>query len=135
MKTASAPSHLGVRERWLTTGLLGMGLIAFAINASITSLTLPKLMTSLRVELYQIHWVLTAFGIARTVVTPMLGWLSGGFGPRALYLGCMGLFCVGVLGSALAWDWTSLLFFRVLTGIGGGLIQPLSMAIFYQISA
>lgn len=133
MKTASAPSHLGVRERWLTTGLLGMGLIAFAINASITSLTLPKLMTSLRVELYQIHWVLTAFGIARTVVTPMLGWLSGGFGPRALYLGCMGLFCVGVLGSALAWDWTSLLFFRVLTGIGGGLIQPLSMAIFYQI--
>ncbi len=129
----ATPSHLGFRERWLTVGLLGIGLIAFAINASVTSLILPKLMTSLRVELYQIHWVLTAFGIARTVTIPALGWLSGWFGPRTLYLTCLGIFSIGALGSALAWDWASLLLFRVLTGVGGGLIQPLTMAIFYQI--
>ncbi len=129
----ATPSHLGFRERWLTTGLLGIGLIAFAINASVTSLILPKLMTSLRVELYEIHWVLTAFGIARTVTIPALGWLSGWFGPRLLYLVCLSIFWVGTLGSVLAWDWASLMISRVLTGVGGGLIQPLTMAIFYQI--
>ena len=133
MEASAVPSHLGVRERWLTAGLLGIGLITFAISASVTTLILPKIMTSLRVELYQIHWVLTAFGIARTITIPTLGWLSGWLGPRNLYLLCMATFSVGSLGSALAWDWASLMFFRVLMGIGGGLLQPLSMAIFYQI--
>lgn len=130
---ADTPSYLGVRERWLTTGLLGIGLIVFAIEASVSNFSLPKIMTSLRVELYQIHWMLTAFGIARTVIIPTLGWLSGRFGPRQLYLMSLTIFCSGTLGSALAWDWGSLLMFRVLAGIGGGLIQPLTMAIFYQI--
>lgn len=133
MDKTTTTSHLGVRERWLTSGLLGIGLVAFAINASTTNLILPQLMTSLRVELYHIHWVVTAFGIARTVTVPALGWLSGRLGPRTLYLACLSTFCVGVLGSAVAWDWPSLIFFRILTGASGGLINPLSMAIFYQI--
>ncbi|WP_089937256.1 DHA2 family efflux MFS transporter permease subunit [Candidatus Entotheonella palauensis] len=133
MSESTTATYLGVRERWLTTGLLGIGLIVFAIEASVSSYTLPKIMTSLRVELYQIHWVLTAFGIARTVIIPMLGWLSGRIGPRLLYILCLGTFCLGSLGSSLAWDWGSLLLFRVLAGLAGGLIQPLTMAIFYQI--
>ncbi len=133
MSEPTTESHLGVRDRWLTTGLLGIGLIVFAIEASVSNYTLPKIMTSLRVELYQIHWVLTAFGIARTVIIPMLGWLSGRLGPRLLYILCLGTFCLGGLGSSLAWDWGSLLVFRVLAGLAGGLIQPLTMAIFYQI--
>ena len=64
---------------------------------------------------------------------PMLGWLSGRLGPRLLYILCLGTFCLGGLGSSLAWDWGSLLLFRVLAGMAGGLIQPLTMAIFYQI--
>lgn len=133
MDATATSSHLGVRERWLTAGLLGIGLVAFAINASTTNLILSKLMTSLRVELYHVHWVITAFGIARTITIPALGWLSGRLGPRTLYLVCLGTFWLGVLGSALAWDWASLIFFRIVTGAGGGLIPPLSMAIFYQI--
>ncbi len=54
-------------------------------------------------------------------------------GPRALYLLSLGGFTFGMLGASLAWDWTSLLFFRIITGACGGLIPPLSMVIFYQI--
>jgi EmrB/QacA subfamily drug resistance transporter len=125
--------HLSVRERWLTTALLGLGLLTFAIDASNTTLILPQIMTNLRVELYQIHWVLTAPGIARTVVIAATGWLTGWFGPRTLYLLCIGSMTAGSLGSIFAWDWPSLLFFRVLAGVGGGMIPQLSQAIFYQI--
>jgi len=129
----SAATHLSVRERWLTAGLLGIGLVTFAINGSMTNLILPKLMTSMRVELYHIHWVVTAFSIARTITIPALGWMGGRVGPRALYLWSLGGFTLGMLGSSLAWDWPSLLFFRIITGACGGLIPPLSMVIFYQI--
>jgi EmrB/QacA subfamily drug resistance transporter len=131
--TSTSSSPLSVHERWLTTALLGLGLITFAVDASNTTLILPQIMTSLRVEVYQIHWVLTAPGIARTVVIAAMGWLSGRLGPRTLYLLCIGSMTVGSLGSMLAWDWSSLIFFRVLAGVGGGMIPQLSQAIFYQI--
>ena len=57
---ASMSSYISVRERRLATALLGLGLITFAIDASNTTLILPQIMTSLRVELYQIHWILTS---------------------------------------------------------------------------
>jgi EmrB/QacA subfamily drug resistance transporter len=129
----SLSASLSVRERWLTTALLGLGLIAFAVDASNTQLILSQVMTNLRVELYQIHWLLTAPGIARTVVIPAMGWLSGWCGPRTLYLLCLGSMFIGSLGSMLAWDWPSLLVFRILAGIGGGMVPQLSQAIFYQI--
>jgi EmrB/QacA subfamily drug resistance transporter len=129
----SLSSQLSPRERVLTTALLGLGLITFAIDASNTTLILPQIMTSLRVEVFQIHWVLTAPGIVRTVMTASTGWLSGWFGPRTLYLICVGSMTVGSLGSMLAWDWPSLIFFRMLSGAGGGLIPQISQAIFYQI--
>jgi MFS transporter, DHA2 family, multidrug resistance protein len=130
---ASMSSQLSVRERQLTTALLGFGLITFAVEASNTTLILPQIMTSLHVELYQIHWIFTGPGIARTVVTAATGWLSGWFGPRTLYLLGIGGLTMGSLGSMLAWDWPSLLFFRVLAGTGGGMIPQISQAIFYQI--
>ena len=130
---ASTSLPISVRERWLTTALLGLGLITFAVDASNTTLILPQIMTNMRVELYQIHWVLTASGIARTVTIAATGWLTGRFGPRALYLLSIGAMTVGSLGSLLAWDWPSLIFFRMLSGAGGGMIPQLSQAIFYQI--
>ena len=129
----SLSASLSARERGLTTAILGLGLITFAIDASNTTLILPQIMTNLRVEVYQIHWVLTAPGIVRTVATAATGWLSGRFGPRTLYLLCIGCMTIGSLGSMLAWDWPSLIFFRMLSGAGGGLIPQLSQAIFYQI--
>ena len=134
METSTTTSlPLGSRERWLTTALLGLGLITFAVDASNTTLILPQIMTNLRVELYEIHWALTAPGIARTVMIAATGWLSGLYGPRTLYLLCYRQYDVGSLGSMLAWDWPSLIFFRILAGIGGGMIPQLSQAIFYQI--
>src|SRR5262245_44650353 len=87
--TTNTTSHIGARERWVTTDLLRLGLITFAIDASNTQLILPQIMTSMRVDLYEIHWILTAPGIARTVVIASTGWLTGLWGPRTLYLICI----------------------------------------------
>jgi len=131
--SANPPAQIEARERWLITALLGLGLITFAVDASNTTLILPQIMIDMRVEIYQLHWVITASGIARTVTIAATGWLIGRFGPRNLYLLSIGAMAIGSLGSLFAWNWASLIFFRMLSGAGGGMIPQLSQAIFYQI--
>lgn len=131
--SASTSAQFSAHERWLITALLGLGLITFAVDASNTTLILPQIMIDMRVEIYQLHWVITASGIARTVTIAATGWLIGRFGPRNLYLLSIGTMAIGSLGSLFAWNWPSLIFFRMLSGIGGGMIPQLSQAIFYQI--
>jgi len=89
--------------------------------------------SGLRVELYEVHWVLTAPGIVQTVIVASTGWLSGLCGPRTLYLIAVASMTLGSLGGMLAWDWPALVGFRILAGIGGGMLPQFSQAIFYQI--
>ena len=64
------------RERWIATGSLMLGMVAFTIALMMTNIILPHIMTSLRADLDQVQWVLTGPGIAQTVVMPMVGWLT-----------------------------------------------------------
>ncbi len=130
---ASQTQTFSPRERWLATGSLLLGMVAFTTAIMAANVILPQLMTSLRADLDQVQWVLTGAGIAQTVVMPMVGWLSSLMGHRVLYLGSLGLFCVGSVLSGLAWSIESLIGFQILSGIGVGLMQPMIMAMMYQI--
>ena len=124
---------LNARERWLATGSLLLGMVAFTIAIMVANVILPQLMTSLRADLDQVQWVLTG-----SRHCPDRGYANGGLadqliGHRALYLGSLALFCVGSVLSGVAWSIGSLVFFQVVSGIGVGLMQPLMAAIMYQI--
>lgn len=121
------------RERWLATGSLLLTMVAFTTAIMIANIILPQIMTGLRADLDQAQWVLTGSGIAQTVVMPMVGWLTALLGHRRLYLGSVALFCIGSVLSGLAWSIESLIAFQVLSGAGVGLMQPMIMAIMYQI--
>ena len=84
---ASQTQTFSPRERWLATGSLLLGMVAFTTAIMAANVILPQLMTSLRADLDQVQWVLTGAGIAQTVVMPMVGWLSSLMGHRVLYLG------------------------------------------------
>ena len=121
------------RERWIATGSLMLGMVAFTIALMMTNVILPHIMTSLRADLDQVQWVLTGPGIAQTVVMPMVGWLTSLIGHRALYLGSLALFCGTAVLSGLAWNIESLIVFQTVSGLGIGLMQPLIAALLYQI--
>ena len=123
---------LNPRERWIATGSLMLGMVSFTTAIMVTNVVLPQLMTSLRADLDQIQWVLTAPSIAQTVVMPMVGWLTSLWGHRHLFLFSMALFTLSSILSGLSWDLTSLVIFQSLGGIGVGLMQPLISAMLYQ---
>ena len=101
MQADPSTSFPPVRERWLATGSLLLGMVSFTIALMMANVILPEIMTSLRADLDQVQWILTGAGIAQTVIMPLVGWLTSLAGHRSLYLGSLLLFCVGL--SVAAW--------------------------------
>ena len=87
MEPISPTTILNPRERWIATGSLLLGMVSFTTAIMVANVVLPQLMTSLRADLDQVQWVLTAPGIAQTVAMPMVGWLASVTGHRNLFLG------------------------------------------------
>ena len=133
MNAAPSSTALNPRERWIATGSLLLGMVAFTIAIMVANVVLPQIMSSLRVDLDQAQWVLTVHGMAQTVVMPMVGWLTSLTGHRQLFLASLTLFCVSAILSGMAWSLEALIVFQIMGGIGVGLMQPIIMAIMYQI--
>jgi EmrB/QacA subfamily drug resistance transporter len=76
-----------------------------------------------------IQWVATGYTLALATVIPLSGWIADRFGTKRLYMISIAMFLVGSSLSGLAWSSTSIIVFRVLQGLGGGMIMPAGMTI------
>jgi DHA2 family multidrug resistance protein len=124
----SAPAAL-----WAISLAIILGSLTNSIMMGSVNVALPTMMTSLRAEVTQIQWVLTSFMIARTVMMPTLGWIGGLLGNRQLYLTSLSVYVAASMLCGLAWNLESMIFFRVLQGIGAGYLFPLGMTILHEV--
>ena len=63
---------------------------------------------------------------------PVSGWLGDRFGTKRIFMFALSIFVVGSLLCGLAWDIESLIAFRVLQGVGGGMLTPVGMAMLFR---
>ncbi len=77
-------------------------------------------------------WMLTSYLVANAIILPMGGWFSMLMGRKRFYMICVALFTVSSCLCGLAPTLGSLIFFRVLQGMGGGALQPMSQAILVE---
>lgn len=118
--------------KWGISLAVILGSLTTSVMGGTVNVALPTMMTSLRAEVHQIQWVLTAFMITRTVIMPTLGWVGGRLGNRRLYLGCLTLFLVGSMLCGLAWNIQSMVAFRIIQALGAGYLFPLAMTILHE---
>ncbi|GAB6181378.1 DHA2 family efflux MFS transporter permease subunit [Desulfotomaculum defluvii] len=118
---------------WLPLFVLVTGAFAAILNNSSINVAIPKLMTIFGVSANEIQWVITAYMLSSAVVIPITGYLGDRFGNKRVFILSTVLFTFGSVLCALSWSNSSLIAFRVLQGIGGGIIMPVSMAIIYRI--
>src|SRR3989442_13754540 len=97
------------------------------MNNATVNVALPQMMTAFSLSLDEAQWVITAYMIAGATLIPTVGWLGSRFGNRAIFLISLGVFVVSSGLCGLAWNGPSLVIFRVLQGLGGGPITPMSM--------
>jgi MFS family permease len=128
--TPGSASEAGVsREVWVVAAAVVVGLGMALLDTTIVNVALDAIAHDLHATLTTIQWVSTAYLLTLAVVIPLAGWSTERFGSRRVWLGAVSVF---VLGSALcgaSWSIGALIAFRVLQGIGGGLIMPVGMSL------
>jgi EmrB/QacA subfamily drug resistance transporter len=106
-----------------------LGAIMSVLDTTIVNVALETLSRDLDAPLSDIQWVATGYLLSLAAVIPITGWASTRFGARRLYVVALVIFTVGSALCGLAWSSGSLIAFRVLQGIGGGMIMPVGQMI------
>jgi EmrB/QacA subfamily drug resistance transporter len=109
------------------------GFMAF-LDSSIVNVALPAMMNNFGVGTTEIEWVVTIYMLVLGMIVPLSGWLGDFLGFKTLYLGALAVFTLGSALCAFAWSVNSLIFFRALQAIGGGMIMPTMMSMIYRIA-
>jgi EmrB/QacA subfamily drug resistance transporter len=103
-----------------------VGAIAALLDTTIVAVALDELGRDLHAPVTAVEWVTTAYVLAMAAVIPLVGWSVGRFGARTVWLAALGGFLAGSVLCGATWSVGSLVAFRVLQGLGGGLILPLT---------
>jgi len=117
------------RAVWPLAAVVVVGSIMSILDTTIVNVALQTLSDDLDASIGTVQWVVTGYMLALAAVIPVTGWASRRVGTRRLYLASLVLFTLGSMLCGLAWSIDSLIFFRVLQGLGGGMLMPTGMII------
>ena len=117
---------------WLIAVAVMLATFMVILDTSIAVVALPYIAGNLGATQDESTWVLTSYLVANAIVLPASGWFSGFFGRKQFLLGCTVIFTVASLLCGLATSMPMLVMARVLQGLGGGAMQPLSQAILLE---
>ena len=125
-----APASVGPGiNPWVIAGTVMLATFMEVLDTSVANVALPHIAGSLSSSVDEATWVLTAYLVANAVVLPLSGWFSTLFGRKRFYMGCVMLFTASSAMCGLAPSLPILILCRVLQGLGGGALQPVSQAI------
>ena len=130
--TSEAPLLLTKRRIWIIFGALIAGMLLSSLDQTIVSTAMPTIVGQLGGVEHQV-WLTTAYLLATTIVMPVYGKFGDVLGRRNLFLIAIALFTVASVGCAFAGDFTQLILFRAIQGLGGGGLMILSQAIIADI--
>lgn len=102
------------------------------IDTSVVNVSLNHIKGSLSAGIDESTWAITAYLVSNAIIIPITGWLSRLFGRKNYLMASITLFTVSSFLCGSAWDLKSLIFFRIIQGIGGGGLQPLSQSILLE---
>ncbi|MEH2511668.1 DHA2 family multidrug resistance protein [Nitrobacteraceae bacterium AZCC 1564] len=129
--TASATSTAavpGLRRNMVTVCAM-TATIMQALDTTIANVALPYMQGTLSASQDQINWVLTSYIVAAAIMTAPVGWIANRFGRKKIFVICSAGFTVASVMCGLAQDITQMVLFRLLQGVFGAALVPLSQAV------
>lgn len=126
---ASAGSDKLDKSVWIIAGVVVLGSIMSILDITVVSVAQRVFQQEFNVNAAEAAWTMTGYTLALAAVIPLTGWAADRFGTKRLYLAAVFFFAVGSALCALADSLAALVAFRVLQGIGGGMLMPLGMTI------
>ena len=118
---------------WGAGLLLSLANFMSALDTSIANVSVPNIAGSLGVSANEGTWVITSYSVAEAITVPLTGWLAGRFGAVRVFVTAMLLFSVFSAACGLAPSLNALVAFRVLQGLAGGPMIPLSQTLLLRV--
>ena len=100
-----------------------------ALDTTIANVALPYMQGTLSASQDQINWVLTSYIVAAAIMTAPVGWIANRFGRKRIFIICSAGFTIASVMCGLAQDITQMVLFRLLQGVFGAALVPLSQAV------
>jgi EmrB/QacA subfamily drug resistance transporter len=129
MATQTAPQEGLDRKLLAVAGVVVLGAVMSILDTTVVNVAINTLGRDFHTSLSTIQWIVTGYTLALATVIPLTGWGADRFGTKRLYMISIALFIAGSALSGAAWSAGSLIFFRVLQGLGGGMLMPAGMTI------
>ncbi len=109
-----------------------LGTFMEVVDTSVANVALPHMAGTFSAGVDEITWVITSYLVANAVILPLTGWLGNYFGRKRMYLFCLCTFTLASLGSGAAPSLWFLILMRVIQGLSGGAMVPMSQAILLE---
>ncbi|HWM56426.1 MAG TPA: DHA2 family efflux MFS transporter permease subunit [Pseudonocardia sp.] len=124
----------GAEQGWAIPLLvLIAGMFMSVLDISIVNVAIPTIQNDYGVTTEEVQWIATAYSLALGVIVPISGWLSDKFGPSRAYIVSLVGFAAGSALCGLAWNLESMIVFRILQAIPGGILPVVTLTIVYRI--
>jgi DHA2 family multidrug resistance protein len=129
---SEAPAPVANRG-WITVSIM-LATFMQGVDTTITNVALPHIQGSLSVSQDQTAWVVTSYIVAAAIMTPLTGWLAGRFGIKYVFFFSVAGFTLASALCGAATSLAQLVFYRLLQGVCGAALVPLSQAVLLQIN-
>jgi len=116
-------------ERWTIAVTVMFGAFIAVMDTSVVNVAMKHMMGSFGADMNSITWVAISYSIAEIIMVTMAGWWSSLIGRKTLYIASYAVFTIGSILCGLATSFEQMIIFRVIQGIGGGALIPISQAI------
>lgn len=140
MATNSAAVPVPADEPFSIKSIIGpvmavvVGMIMVILDSTVVNVAMPNLIEYFNTSVNTMQWAITAYTLALSAVIPLAGWLTDRFGAKQIFLITIVLFTIGSVLCSLAQTPEQLILYRVIQGLGGGMVSPIGMAIIFRLA-
>jgi len=122
----------GLSYKWVVMMVAIFGLFMVMLDLTIVNIAIPNLQTDFGASLTDVDWVSTGYALAEGIGIPLTPYFSALLGNKRFYLLLLALFTIGSALCGLAWSLTALTVFRILQGLAGAGMIPMSITLLYS---
>ncbi|HZU75376.1 MAG TPA: DHA2 family efflux MFS transporter permease subunit [Dehalococcoidia bacterium] len=118
--------------KYVVATVFVLGLFMDLMDSTITNVAVPTLAKDFRAGTTTVEWVVTGYLLSLAIFIPLSGWAGDRFGTKRTFMFALSMFTLSSFLCGVAWNIEALVAFRVLQGVGGGMMTPVGTAMLYR---
>lgn len=117
----------GLPYKWVMAIVLVFGAFMSILDQTVINIAIPRLQSAFGADIHSVQWVITAYLLTQGAMTPTTPFLANRIGIKRSYIFSLVAFTLGSVACGLSWSLPMLIFFRIVQGLGGAVLLPLSI--------